>query len=266
MNKEFQKYAVLEHGISSMTMHRYQSVMDGYINPTIIEERKLNVASMDVFSRLMMDRIIFLGVPIDDDVANIIQAQLLFLASTDSASDISLYINTPGGQVSSGLGIYDTMQIIEPDVATICTGMAASMGSVLLCAGAEGKRSALKHSRVMIHQPLGGARGQASDILIAAQEIEKTKKELYTIMAEIKEEAETDTVEVHHNIAVVAAVGRKMAYRPGISGKLFAALGESGINIRMINQGPDELNIIFGVANKDFEQAIKVLYNSFVTK
>ena len=184
MNKEFQKYAVLEHGISSMTMHRYSSIYDGYINPTIIEERKLNVASMDVFSRLMMDRIIFLGVPIDDDVANIIQAQLLFLASNDSSSDISLYINTPGGQVSSGLGIYDTMQIIEPDVATICTGMAASMGSVLLCAGAQGKRSALKHSRVMIHQPLGGARGQASDILIAAEEIRKTRDELCSIIAE----------------------------------------------------------------------------------
>lgn len=184
MDKEFKKYAVLEHGISSMTMHRYSSIYDGYINPTIIEERKLNVASMDVFSRLMMDRIIFLGVPIDDDVANIIQAQLLFLASNDPSSDIYIYINTPGGQVSSGLGIYDTMQIIEPDVATICTGMAASMGSVLLCAGAPGKRSALKHSRVMIHQPLGGARGQASDILIAAQEIEKTKKELYSIISE----------------------------------------------------------------------------------
>ena len=184
MNKEFQKYAVLEHGISSMTLHRYASVLDGYINPTIIEERKLNVASMDVFSRLMMDRIIFLGVPIDDDVANIVTAQLLFLASNDSTSDISLYLNTPGGQVSSGLGIYDTMQIIEPDVATICTGMAASMGSVLLCAGAQGKRSALKHARVMIHQPLGGAQGQASDILIAAQEIEKIKKELYSIISE----------------------------------------------------------------------------------
>ena len=182
MNKEFNKYAVLEHGISSMTMHRYQSAVDSYINPTIIEERKLNVASMDVFSRLMMDRIIFLGVGIDDDVANIITAQLLFLASNDSTSDISLYLNTPGGQVSSGLSIYDTMQIIEPDVATICTGMAASMGSVLLCAGAPGKRSALKHSRVMIHQPLGGARGQASDI--AAQEIEKTRKELYSIISE----------------------------------------------------------------------------------
>ena len=184
MNKEFQKYAVLEHGISSMTMHRYQSVLDGYINPTIIEERQRNVASMDVFSRLMMDRIIFLGVPIDDDVANIITAQLLFLASNDNNSDISLYLNTPGGQVSSGMAIYDTMQIIEPDVATICTGMAASMGSVLLCAGASGKRSALKHSRVMIHQPLGGARGQASDILIAAQEIDKIRKELYAIISE----------------------------------------------------------------------------------
>lgn len=184
MEKEFNKYARLEHGISSMTMHRYESVIDGYINPTIIEERKMNVASMDVFSRLMMDRIIFLGVPIDDDVANIITAQLLFLASNDSSTDISLYINTPGGQVSSGLSIYDTMQIVQPDVSTICTGMAASMGSILLCAGAPGKRTALQHSRVMIHQPLGGARGQASDILIAAQEIEKTKKELYSIIAE----------------------------------------------------------------------------------
>ena len=184
MNKEFNKYAVLEHGISSMTMHRYASMLDSYINPTIIEERKLNVASMDVFSRLMLDRIIFLGVPIDDDVANIITAQLLFLASSDNASDISLYINTPGGQVHAGLSIYDTMQIIDPDVATICTGMAASMGSVLLCAGAQGKRSALKHSRVMIHQPIGGAHGQASDILIAAQEIEKTRTELYSIISE----------------------------------------------------------------------------------
>jgi len=184
MNKEFLKYTRLEHGISSMTMHRYQSAVDAYINPTILEERRLNVASMDVFSRLMMDRIIFLGVPIDDDVANIVTAQLLFLASNDSSSDISLYLNTPGGQVSSGLAIYDTMQLIEPDVATICTGMAASMGSVLLCAGAAGKRSALPHSRVMIHQPLGGAQGQASDILIAAQEIEKIRKELYTIISE----------------------------------------------------------------------------------
>ena len=184
MNKEFLKYTRLEHGISSMTMHRYQSAVDAYINPTILEERRLNVASMDVFSRLMMDRIIFLGVPIDDDVANIVTAQLLFLASNDSAADISLYLNTPGGQVSSGLAIYDTMQLIEPDVATICTGMAASMGSVLLCAGAAGKRSVLPHSRVMIHQPLGGAQGQASDILIAAQEIEKIRKELYSIISE----------------------------------------------------------------------------------
>ena len=182
--KEFERFAVRDRGIGSMTLHRYESVYDGYINPTIIEERKMNVASMDVFSRLMMDRIIFLGVPIDDDVANIIQAQLLFLASTDPSADISLYLNTPGGQVSSGLGIYDTMQLVSPDVATICTGMAASMGSVLLCAGAPGKRSALPHSRVLIHQPLGGARGQASDILIAAKEIEKTREELFRIIAE----------------------------------------------------------------------------------
>ena len=183
-SKEFNKYATKGRGISSMTLHRFESSYDSYINPTIIEERKLNVASMDVFSRLMMDRIIFLGVPIDDDVANIIQAQLLFLASTDSNADISLYINTPGGQVSSGLALYDTMQLVEPDVATICTGMAASMGSVLLCAGARGKRSALPHSRVLIHQPLGGAKGQASDILIAAKEIEKVRTELVGIIAE----------------------------------------------------------------------------------
>ena len=181
---EFDKFAVKGRGISSMTLDRYTSVYDGYINPTITEERKLNVAQMDVFSRLMMDRIIFLGVPIDDDVANIVMAQLLFLASGDSHADITLYLNTPGGQVSSGLAIYDTMQIIQPDVATVCTGMAASMGSVLLCAGAPGKRSALPHSRVLIHQPLGGAQGQASDILIAAREIEKTRTELFRIIAE----------------------------------------------------------------------------------
>jgi len=181
---EFEKFACYGRGISSNKLHSYQTITSAYINPTIIEERPLNVASMDVFSRLMMDRIIFLGVAINDDVANIIQAQLLFLASTDPHSDISIYINSPGGQVSSGLGIYDTMQLIEPDVATICTGMAASMGSVLLCAGEKGKRSALPHSRVMIHQPLGGAQGQASDILIAAREIEKTKKELYTIISQ----------------------------------------------------------------------------------
>ncbi|MBP5218595.1 MAG: ATP-dependent Clp endopeptidase proteolytic subunit ClpP [Bacteroidales bacterium] len=184
MDKEFKKFAAGERRLSSLTLDRYERAVDAYINPTIIEERKLNVASMDVFSRLMMDRIIFLGVPIDDDVANIIQAQLLFLASTDPGADISLYINTPGGQVTSGLAIYDTMQLVEPDVATICTGMAASMGSVLLCAGAKGKRSCLPHSKVLIHQPLGGAQGQASDIMIAAKEIEKTRKELYEIISE----------------------------------------------------------------------------------
>ena len=181
---EFEKFASRGRGISSMTLSRYQSAVDAYINPTIIEERRLNVASMDVFSRLMMDRVIMLGVPIDDDVANIITAQLLFLASVDSTADISLYLNTPGGQVSSGLAIYDTIQLVEPDVATICTGMAASMGSVLLCAGAKGKRSALPHSKVLIHQPLGGAQGQATEILIAAKEIEKTRTELFGIIAE----------------------------------------------------------------------------------
>ena len=181
---EFEKFAAKDRGIGSMTLSRYASSLDAYINPTITEERKLNVAQMDVFSRLMMDRIIFLGVPIDDDVANIVMAQLLFLASTDPNADITLYLNTPGGQVSSGLAIYDTMLLVQPDVATVCTGMAASMGSVLLCAGAKGKRSALPHSRVLIHQPLGGAQGQASDILIAAREIEKTRTELFRIISE----------------------------------------------------------------------------------
>lgn len=181
---EFEKYASLDRGISPMTLGRYNAAVSSYINPTIIEERKMNVASMDVFSRLLMDRIIFLGVPIDDDVANIIQAQLLFLASLDDKEDISLYLNTPGGQVSSGLAIYDTMQLITPAVGTICTGMAASMGAVLLCAGKEGKRAALPHSRILIHQPLGGAKGQASDILIAAKQIEKTRTELCEIIAE----------------------------------------------------------------------------------
>ena len=181
---EFEKYATLARGVNPMTLRDYQAAVGAYINPTIIEERPLNVASMDVFSRLMMDRIIFLGVGINDDVANIIIAQLLFLSSTDATRDISLYINTPGGQVSSGLAIYDTMQLIQPDVATICTGMAASMGSVLLCAGQPGKRSALPHSRVLIHQPLGGAEGQASDILIAAKEIEKARAELISIIAQ----------------------------------------------------------------------------------
>lgn len=184
MDREFDKFARSEFGIGSMTMHRYRSAYDAYINPTVIEERNLNMASIDVFSRLMMDRIIFLGVPIDDDVANIIQAQLLFLSSADNSADISIYLNTPGGSVSAGLGIYDTMQLIEPDVATICTGTAASMGAVLLCAGAAGKRSALPHSRVMIHQPLGGTQGQASDIEIAAREILRVKQELYSIISE----------------------------------------------------------------------------------
>ena len=181
---DFAKYAMSEHRVSSLTLDQYVTSAMSSVNPTIIEERKLNAVSMDVFSRLMMDRIIFLGQPIDDDVANIIQAQLLYLASVDPKADISIYLNTPGGIVSAGLGIYDTMQIISPSVATICTGMAASMGAVLLCAGEKGKRSALPHSRVMIHQPLGGARGQASDILIEAKEIEKTREELYSIIAE----------------------------------------------------------------------------------
>lgn len=180
---EFQKYATRHMGISSATLHNYTSVYGNYISPTIIEERQLNVATMDVFSRLMMDRIIFLGVPINDYVANIIQAQLLFLESVDSRKDIQIYLNTPGGSVYAGLGIYDTMQYIAPDVATICTGIAASMGAVLLCAGAEGKRTALKHSRILIHQPMGGAEGQASDIEITAREILKLKKELYEIIA-----------------------------------------------------------------------------------
>ena len=181
--EEFRKFATKDRGISSTTLDQFQSVYGNYISPTIIEERTLNVASMDVFSRLMMDRIIFLGVPINDYVANIIQAQLLFLESVDSERGIQIYLNSPGGSVYAGLGIYDTMQYISPDVATICTGMAASMGAVLLCAGEKGKRTALKHSRVMIHQPLGGASGQASDIEITAREIQKLKNELYEIIA-----------------------------------------------------------------------------------
>lgn len=181
---EFEKYARGHCGISSLRLHDFKSMQASYISPTIIEERLLNVATMDVFSRLMMDRIIFLGAPIYDDAANIIQAQLLFLESADPSKDIQIYINSPGGSVSAGLGIYDTMQLISSDVATICTGLAASMGAVLLTAGAKGKRSALPHSRVMIHQPLGGAQGQASDIEITAREIIKTKRELYEILAE----------------------------------------------------------------------------------
>ncbi|HIP37569.1 MAG TPA: ATP-dependent Clp endopeptidase proteolytic subunit ClpP [Crocinitomix sp.] len=177
---EFNKYATKHHGISSMHLNTY---IESSMTPYIIEERQLNVAQMDVFSRLMMDRIIFLGTGINDQVANIITAQLLFLESVDPKKDIQIYLNSPGGGVYAGLGIYDTMQYIQPDVATICTGMAASMGAVLLCAGAEGKRSALPHSRVMIHQPLGGAQGQASDIEITAREILKLKKELYEIIS-----------------------------------------------------------------------------------
>lgn len=182
-NEEFRKYAIKHRGISSLNLDRFTSVYGSYISPTIIEERQLNIATMDVFSRLMMDRIIFLGVAIDDYVANIIQAQLLFLESVDSKKDIQIYLNTPGGSVYAGLGIYDTMQYIAPDVATICTGMAASMGAVLLCAGNEGKRTALTHSRILIHQPMGGAEGQASDIEIVSKEIQKLKKELYEIIA-----------------------------------------------------------------------------------
>ena len=183
--KEFKKYAVKGQGISSMHLDNY---VQSSLTPYILEERQMNVQPLDVFSRLMMDRIIFLGTPVDDYIANIIQAQLLFLQSADASRDIYLYINSPGGSVYAGLGIYDTMQYISPDVATICTGMAASMAAVLLCAGEKGKRSALKHSRVMIHQPMGGAQGQASDIEITAREIQKLKKELYTIIADHSEQ------------------------------------------------------------------------------
>ncbi|MCD4696871.1 MAG: ATP-dependent Clp endopeptidase proteolytic subunit ClpP [Bacteroidales bacterium] len=183
MNNEFKKYAIKHRGISSITLDRFESLNSNYISPTIIEERQMNIATMDVFSRLMMDRIIFLGVPIDDYVANIIQAQLLFLESVDAGKDIQIYLNTPGGSVYAGLGIYDTMQYIRPEIATICTGMAASMGAVLLCAGKKGKRTALPHSRILLHQPMGGVQGQASDIEITAREIQKLKKELYEIIA-----------------------------------------------------------------------------------
>ncbi|CAG0909920.1 unnamed protein product [Cyprideis torosa] len=177
---EFKKYATGHMGMSS-------ALVDGYINnltPYIIEERKMNVAQMDVFSRLMMDRIIFLGTGIDDQVANIVTAQLLFMESLDAEKDVQIYLNSPGGSVYAGLGIYDTMQIIKPDVATICTGIAASMGAVLLCAGAAGKRSALKHSRVMIHQPMSGTQGQVSDMEIAVKETMRVRDELYNIIAE----------------------------------------------------------------------------------
>jgi ATP-dependent Clp protease protease subunit len=180
---EFRKFATKQMGISSLSLHKFESIHASYISPTIIEERQLNIAQMDVFSRLMMDRIIFLGIPIDDYVANIIQAQLLFLESSDPGKDIQIYFNSPGGSVHAGLGIYDTMQYINCNIATICTGMAASMAAVLMTAGTTGKRSALKHSRIMIHQPMGGAQGQASDIEITAREIMKLKRELYEIIA-----------------------------------------------------------------------------------
>ena len=184
MTKDFEKFAKDRTGISSMALHDVVSMQNQYLNPYILEERQLNVTQMDQFSRLMMDRIIFLGTEIDDYTANTLQAQLLYLDSADPGKDISIYINSPGGSVYAGLGIYDTMQFINSPVATICTGMAASMAAVLLVAGNEGRRSALKHSRVMIHQPMGGAKGQASDIEITAREIQKLKQELYTIIAD----------------------------------------------------------------------------------
>ena len=183
MNNDFKKFATRHLGMNSMVLDDVISAQNQYLNPYILEERQLNVTQMDVFSRLMMDRIIFLGTQIDDYTANTLQAQLLYLDSVDAGKDISIYINSPGGSVYAGLGIYDTMQFISSDVATICTGMAASMAAVLLVAGTEGKRSALTHSRVMIHQPMGGAQGRASDIEITAREIQKLKKELYTIIA-----------------------------------------------------------------------------------
>jgi len=184
MMNDFKKYATKHLGINSMVLDDVVKAQSGYLNPYILEERQLNVTQLDVFSRLMMDRIIFLGTEVNDYTANVLQAQMLYLDSVDSGKDISIYINSPGGSVSAGLGIYDTMQFINSDVQTICTGMAASMAAVLLVAGAEGKRSALLHSRVMIHQPMGGAQGQASDIEITAREIQKLKKELYTIISE----------------------------------------------------------------------------------
>ena len=218
---EFDKYARLHCGINSMTLHDFRAEISGYVSPTIIEERHLNVATMDVFSRLMMDRIIFLGAPIYDDAANIIQAQLLFLQSVDADKDIQLYINSPGGSVSAGLGIYDTMQLVSCDVATICTGMAASMGAVLLTAGAAGKRSALPHSRVMIPQPLGGVQGQASDIEITAREIAKTKRELYEIIshhsgrdiADIEREADRDYWLTSHEAAEYGLIDQVIGKR-----------------------------------------------------
>lgn len=184
MIDDFRKFATRKYGMSGMVLDDIVKAQNGYLNPYILEERQLNVTQLDVFSRLMMDRIIFLGTEINDYTANTLQAQLLYLDSVDADKDISIYINSPGGSVYAGFGIYDTMQFINSDVATICTGMAASMAAVLLVAGKEGKRSALQHSRVMIHQPMGGAQGQASDIEITAREIQRLKKELYTIIAD----------------------------------------------------------------------------------
>ena len=181
--KEFESFAKKDQGISSLNLHRYYSRQPTNLTPYVLEERQLNVQSLDVYSRLMMDRIIFLGLPINDEVANIVQAQLLFLESADASRDIQIYLNSPGGSVYAGLGMYDTMQYINPDVATICTGIAASMAAVLLCAGAAGKRSCLKHSRVMIHQPMSGTQGQVSDMEIAVKETIKVRDELYEILA-----------------------------------------------------------------------------------
>jgi ATP-dependent Clp protease protease subunit len=183
LGKEFEKFAVKGRGISSNTLHGYTNHMVTNLTPNIIEERPMNVAVMDVYSRLMMDRIIFLGYPISDEVANIITAQLLFLDSTDRTRDIQMYINSPGGSVYSGMGVYDTMQYVTPDVSTICIGVAASMAAVLMCAGATGKRTALKHSRIMMHQPSAGAGGQASDIEITVAQVKKLKHELYEVVA-----------------------------------------------------------------------------------
>lgn len=181
--KEFEKYAVKHRGISSNTLDSYIKHNVTNLTPNIIEERPMNIAVMDVYSRLMMDRIIFLGYPVSDEVANIITAQLLFLESTDRTRDVQLYINSPGGSVYAGLGLYDTMQFISPDIATICTGMAASMAAILMAAGAPGKRTALKHSRIMMHQPSAGAMGQASDVEITVNEVRKVKHELYEVLA-----------------------------------------------------------------------------------
>ena len=208
MNDDFRKYATKHLGMNGLALDKYIDITSSYISPTIIEERQMNVAQMDVFSRLMMDRIIFLGTQIDDYAANVIQAQLLYLDSSDPGKDISIYLNTPGGSVYAGLGIYDTMQYISSDVSTICTGMAASMGAVLLVAGTTGKRFALQHSRVMIHQPMGGAQGQASDIEITAREIQKLKKEHYTIIAnhtgKLYEQIEKDSDRVYWMTAAEA--------------------------------------------------------------